>query len=254
MPRRRSRSLSRRRLGKTVQVESLEQRIQPAGNVSVAFSGGNLTLRGDSTHNSVSIVPTDDGFEVVGNPDMGIGSGQPTTVNGQASVQFEVDSNSIPGNLTASMGDGVDDLYLRTAVGRNVKVNMGDGRDWFSASETVGRNLNVKLGGDFDIFRLVGNTVEGNVNLNAGSGVGDDISIYEATIQGNLKVKAGSGGQGVRVTRTTVEKRASFSLGNGDDMLNLIDSNFSSFKANGGSGSDLFDDDQGQWTGKNFER
>ena len=145
---------TRRRKQKHIQagqVQALEERTLPAGNVLASFRGGNLTLRGDNSSNNVEVIPTNSGFRVIGVADP---NGAATSVNGLPFQDF-TGSQFIPKNLKATMKGGDDRVGVFVAVNKNVTANLGSGADVFTING-LGNQL----------------PVAGNLKVNTGSTTG----------------------------------------------------------------------------------
>ena len=210
----------------TGQVQALEERTLPAGNVLASFRGGNLTLRGDNFSNDVEVLPTAAGIRV-----QGIGN---TTVNG-APFQDYTGSQFVPKNLKAVMKGGDDRVGVFVAVNNNVTANMGGGADLFTINGS-GNQL----------------PVAGNLKVNTGSTSGllqDQVFVINTNVFGNATIKGGSGTQVVNVQNSGFQKTANFNLGSGNfDTLNVSGSGFfGAIKLNGGGGTN----DTLNWAGAN---
>src|SRR5262245_47534482 len=90
-----------------LELETLEARVVPAGNVSVRVSGGDLIIRGDNLSNSITITPAANPqqFKITGN----VSAGGPTTINnGQTSLIV----NGVRDDWDIRLGQGSDALAL----------------------------------------------------------------------------------------------------------------------------------------------
>jgi hypothetical protein len=143
--------------------------------------------------------------------------------------------------------DGVfDAAYYYTGV-KNIKVNMGGGDDLvYAINVDIAGNLDVRLGSGDDEFALSDgygayyNEIDGNVTIKGEAG-DDNILIAGVDVGKNLTVDAGSGDDQVSVGHyadyntfyadgfgyyyvtgnVNVDGNAKFTLGDGDDTLNI---------------------------------
>lgn len=212
--------------------EVLEDKTLLAGNVLASMSGsGNLTIKGDNFNNNINVVAIANGVRVVGLQDL---NGSPTTVNGLPFVDFSV-GTVVPGNLKAIMKGGHDRVGLLVAVNGNVTANMGSGSDFVEAvSSVIGGNVKVNMGSSTNLFA-------------------DGVTVANVAVGGNAVIKGGKGSHIVGIANSSVAKTLSVSLGGGDDTLIIGNSFATGFKANGGSGVDIFEVPGPNPPVKNFE-
>ena len=187
-------------------LEELEQRIAPAGNVTAEVIGGFLFITGDAESNVIAIDQAGllaDQFRVTGEDG--------TTVGGGSSMEFL----SAPKGIKLFMGDGSDSVSLEGAtMSGSVFLNGGDGDNVFSADSTyISGQLVVKNGEGFQDIDL-GGAVDGNLAITNGDG-GSDAAIY-ANVGGNLVMKNGDGNDALDLGGR-VEGNAVISNGMGDN-------------------------------------
>ncbi len=159
--------LSRRRLAqRQIPVEALENRSLLAGNVSVAFSAGDVAMRGDAQDNQLVIAePVAGTIRVTGV------SG--TTINGRESVDLTGRLDDV--RIRLQQG-GEDEIAILGAlrVPGNLDVQMGDGSfllDGSSGPMRIGKELKVTSGRGSDVTIRNDVRVAGKTTINAGGTV-----------------------------------------------------------------------------------
>lgn len=242
--------------GRKCALEALERRTLLAGDVQVFLdSKGNLIVIGDGLANGIQVDQF--GEFVIQGIDAG---GSPTRINGVENdiAVFEVagrhdirislnggddfvevgtrsDDVNPPRDLSFDLGDGGDALLVigDTNIGRDLLVNAGAGEDEvFIVSLELGRDVTVNQGNGDDVLEVYGSRIGDDLHVNAGGGA-DTVSV------GLFNGPAG------RVEgAVTVHGATAIDLGSGDDVLELVASNFGGvFRASGGAGSDTLIDD-----------
>ena len=163
-------------------LEALEERVAPAGAVTVASVGGYLVVTGDADANDIVI---DQAGLAAG--EYRISSGlDATTINGEASVVL-----SAAKGMKLAMGGGNDVVNLDTVATGALTFDGGEGDNTFGINNTtVTGNVKVKNGSGFDTTDLDG-TISGNVSIANGDG-GSDVDLT-ASIAGKASVKNGAG-------------------------------------------------------------
>lgn len=211
----------------TGQVQVLEERTLPTGNVTAVFRGGNLTIKGDNFDNNVEVVPTAAGIRVQGLNN--------TTVNGLAFQDYS-GSQFIPGNLKATMKNGNDRVGVFTSVNGNLTLTMGNGGDFATVNGqggalAVGGNLKVNMGKSDNLII-------------------DQTFIQDTAVVKKTNIKGGGGTQVVNIAGSSFNGNGTtVNLGGGNDHLNVISGFFNKPKFNGGGGNgDVF-----TWPGANPE-
>lgn len=189
-------------------LESLEQRLAPAGIITLSTAGGVLTITGDADANAIQILDIPEtGQWQINNP-----AGQNTTfvLNG-ATVAAGTTIAPLNG-IKANLGGGDDTFEFRSSVkvsslqlAGGVNINMGAGND------------QVKLG------NFAGQTfLTGAVNVDLGDGDDTLSSTLTLVAQGAAKITAGNGNDSVRFETTSEQvflKGLTVDLGKGDNSL-----------------------------------
>ncbi len=247
-------------------MESLEDRLL-LSTVTVAFKGGNLTLKGDAENNTVGIEDNGTGGIVIKGYDG-------TEINEAGQTEFEIDAPSISKNAKLLFNKGGDNtVFLGVDVGGNVIYKGGKQVDNFGMLDvTVGKKVNVKTsdgddmvglagsdvgalavntGNDNDTVGVILTTVNGSTKVTTGNG-DDTIGAGYAVFKGAVNAKTGNGNDGVFV-EATFESKTTLNLGNDDDDLIAYGTFLGPVKANGGSGFDNVDGDPALGVPPGFE-
>jgi hypothetical protein len=236
-------------------LESLERRLLFAGDVQVFLdSSGNLIVTGDASANGIQLDQF--GEFVIQGIDAG---GSPTSINGVENgiASFPVTGK---GDIRILLGDGndiietgtrsdsvdpPDDLVIDTGAGDDSVLTIGD--------TNIGGDLLVTTGAGNDSVFIVTTEIAGDLTLSTGAD-NDTIEIYGSVVGDDLQVTTAAGADSVSIGvfngpagrvlgRVTVNGSTVISLGDGDDVLELVDSNFArTFRADGGRGSDTLID------------
>lgn len=281
MPSRRKR-VSRSLLPKfQAAIEHLEDRTLLSGNVLVSLAGnGVLSIRGDSSANSISIQQTSSGVQV-SSADSGAteinGSTSPFTASSTVKsihIQMKAGDNTIQigdpsgtqlalaGNLTISATSGNNTISIANAqISKGLSITAGRGNNNIVIGSTtssssgnpltdvnlgavsVGGNLSVSVGSGSDSIALVNVSVDGTTSLHTGSG-GDDVALMTndgAKLAKRLSIRTGSGPDNVMVNGYTVAGNASINTHAGNDTLGLFATTFEkAVTAAGGGGSNTY--------------
>jgi large repetitive protein len=222
-----------------LQVEELEGRLTPAGNVTALLLGGNLLVFGDSAANSVEITATGGNLVVSGHDG--------TTVNGGSAVTFS-GVGSVSANLVVALGRGADTANIHdVAVGGYAAIDGGVLASFFSTGPgdqltltnvKVGSYLIVATGGTDDTVALNGVQV-GDATAIVTYGGSDKVTISGSQLNGALLVATGAGNDSVAIDTTTVGGFTAVALGSGDDTLSLTGDTFKgAVFLDGGPGTD----------------
>jgi hypothetical protein len=187
-------------------VEILENRIAPAGIVTVAYSptNGELTLTGDLLDNSIFI------FEF--GPNQHRVAGAPGTLLGPDSLEF-MDVGKIT-NLIFTGSSGEDELTLfQLKTLTSVTFDGGSGDDSFNCDDGIIKGFATFNGGSGDnSYGLSDSIIAGNLTVNETTGGGDLSFTGNIAIGGSLLF---NGGGGVNKIRSTF---GSISIGKGLQM------------------------------------
>src|SRR5262245_23987544 len=184
----------RKRTGRFVrlQVEQLEGRLTPAGNVTALLLRGNLLVVGDSAANAVEITAAGGDLVVRGQPG--------TTVNGGAAATFS-GVGSVAGNLVVLLGRGADTANIHdlsvggyAAIDGGVLASLyatGPGDQITLDTVKVGTYLVVTTGGTDDTVVL--NAVQvGEDTAVLTYGGSDKVTISGSQFGGALAVATGA--------------------------------------------------------------
>ncbi len=224
VPSQRSRPQARAR----PQVEPLETRAVPAGNVAAFFLGGDLIVVGDHADNAVEIRVTDGDLVVQGR------DGTDTTVNGDSRAVFN-GVGGIADDLKVFLGGG-DDLLdvLGVGVGGDVSIQAdgfftkffgGRGDDQVLLDQlTIGGNLDVSTGGGADAVLLERSTVASDTTIATGAG-DDRLALVGLGLGDSLALDTGAGNDKAFLTGAAVGGPTSVRTGAGDDVLLLHGAN-----------------------------
>jgi len=148
-------------------VECLETRDVPAGNVSAQLSGGALLLAGDQFSNQVSVQQNQLGDIVI----FGLNG---TTINGQQSV------------------------YVGRGIPLTVAADMGAGDDSFEALGLFAGAISVQGGVGNDTIRLGNVGASGNIEAYGGEG-DDNMVVTGVWAHNTLWLDGNNGNDGVHV-------------------------------------------------------
>ncbi len=216
VPSPRSRGPARTRL----QVEPLETRAVPAGDVAAFLLGGDLIVLGDRADNAVEILVTDGNLVVQGR------EGTDTTINGASRVVFE-GVDRIGDDLRAFLGRGNDLIDIRgVSVGDDVSIQadavVGRGcEDQVLLDQlAIGGNLDVSTAGGDDAVLLERSTVAGDTTIATGAG-DDRLALVGLGLGDRLALDTGAGNDKAFLTGTAVGGPTSVRTGAGDDTLLL---------------------------------
>jgi hypothetical protein len=132
----------------SLQVEILEDRTVPAGNVSATLVGNTLRIVGDAQSNSVFVYLQGSNVVVEGSSS--------TTVNGTSSVSFlaanvaGLDIRMNDGNDSVTLGKTPNNTLTGLTLSRLLQYNGGNGDDTLEvANVSVARTTTIR-GGDGD--------------------------------------------------------------------------------------------------------
>lgn len=238
------------------EVESLEQRIAMAGNVSVSFSGigssRDLVIIGDNSANDFEIVSTGviDKFVIKGRNN--------TKINGNLNGSFFFDNYNFSDDIVIDLKGGNDILSMRGAdsgfgdldAWNDLDIRMGDGNDKLELKfvQAGGQGLldsdiliNTGKGADTVTIRSVDvqddlRVVNDNSSQSSSTKVRADL--YDSYVSGTLEVDFYYSTGVVNMTGINTGV-LDVELHSGNDRLNVKRSRArGSFRLDGGSGTD----------------
>lgn len=215
-------------------LEQLEQRTLLAGNVTAQFIGQNAFINGDSADNSVEIL-VENGSVVARGLDG-------TTVNGSADDFVLSAGISLPGNLSAALGNG-NDAFVMTGVqvGRNVTVNGGHGNDQIAitASSMIGRDLVIRGAAGSDTISLQDSAVARSVAVSGNSG-DDLIVLSNAEVGRDVWLVGGAGNDDIVIDDSRIGRDTRIVGSGGDDDIVMRNSELvDDLNVSGNGGNDI---------------
>ena len=258
-----------RRLG----LESLENRLLLAGNVTVQVSGGDLVVNGDSQDNRIQIVqvmqngqPVAGKFYVTGQngtkingqtagrefsnvtDDMTIklkgGHDRVTLGSGTSIIDFVV-----PDDLDIDMGEGTDKVTLdKILVLDDVSIKTSGGLDFVWINATLGsfsnqdgadHNLSIETGDAGDIVYLWDTVVPGDLSIEAGNDNSHDtLILYNTQAGDDITINTGSGDDEVVLSLVGALDDLRINTAGGRDTVEIDQCNVDDLFADLGSGID----------------
>ncbi len=233
----------RRRPAPALQVELLEGRTVPSGDVAALLLGGDLIVVGDQADNAVEILVIDGNLVVQGR------EGTDTTINGESRVIFE-GVDRIADDLRVFLGGGDDlidiqgvsiggDLSIRTDAILAAVFGSSDHDQVLLDRLTIGGNLDVFTGAGDDAVLLERSTVAGDTTIATGAG-DDRLSLVGIGLGGSLALETGSGNDRAFLIQTAVGGPTSVRTGAGDDdiLLHGVNPFGGPVSLDGGGGAD----------------
>lgn len=230
-------SRRRRSLRRALCVETCERRVVPAGNVTVVFNAGTVTVTGDNRANVVDI-------NVVANQVIVQGF-QGTTINGSNDPFVVVPAgNTINDHLVVNLGDGKDVLSLRNVrVNRSITVDTGAGNDRVVIDDIAtnlnpASDINIQLGQGSDQL-LVDRLDSGNDLIINDAGGKTLIALNDVQTADDLFILTSKGRQEVTAFGLQVAERMILSFGGSSRGTALIaDTTVDRVGITGSNGSD----------------
>lgn len=211
-------------------VQPLEQRVLPAGNVTVTVRGSDVVLVGDTRANHLEISGL--GGELV------ITGLEGTTINREDEFVLDFPVRS----LSVSLNSGDDILQLQDIeLTGGLSVKLGAGAN-IARLENVSVDGAASMTGSSKRDVIVAlDSVFGNA-LTIGSGSGNDVlGLGNVEVGGLLKINSGAGSDYVAAHMLTAKSVTMISSGGGADVTTIFESTFESiFKYTGGSGAEKF--------------
>lgn len=187
-------------------LNALEDRTTPAGNVTAFVGNGILYVVGDAADNQVWISGTGKRSVIV----------QPlgdTTVNG------------------SSQG-----VWLGDIRGYHIEDQSGNNTIVVSGLNTRG-TLNVRTGGGDDQLNVLNSRVRQGTSISTGAG-DDSVQIANSRLRQQTSIDTGAGNDDVRITNSKLRQQTTINLGDGNDTLSAAGSTFGRHTfISGGSGN-----------------
>ncbi len=200
------------------------------GVIGTATVGNGLTVNdsGAATEMTVEL----NGTSTVGGNVSITGTSQFVLLGDFFAVQPGV---TIRGNVTANLGDNVNDWVLSGTFDGTVNLSGGGGVEpgflplntvELDSSATFNGNVNVTTGsGSTELIFQPGSTVNGNLSLNLGNG-NNDLGggafggMFSGSVFGNVSIHLGNGSDSTMITNAP-SGLLTYSSGNGADSLTL---------------------------------
>lgn len=218
----------------SVAVELLERRTLLTGNVTAAYSHGDLVLRGDNADNSVAIL--NDGGNLV------IRGSSGTTINGSSDDFVAIMSaTNIHDDLRVNLRGGNNTLSLQNVqVGDDVHMRSGRGNDTITIADSqIDDNLliNTAEGNDTVVVQNLNVSEDTRISTGAGS---DQVRVSVTRVDDDLRIRSASGDDAIIVSACEIGDDYTIHSGSGDDTINVASTNLSDdLRVSTSSGSDV---------------
>lgn len=217
-PRGRRSQQSRRSRPATMGIESLEQRLPLAGDVTLGFDNGTLTITGDAQGNQILVSEYRNQIMV---------SPSPLEMNGHTRLRV----GTVVGLPHA--------LFGRV---QNIVVDLRGGNDVLTmrGSETKPLDflaLTVNLGGGNNTLTAQGINLAQSAIVRAGGGI-DSIELDQVTVQGSTSIQAGNGDNRIRVSRSWLVGPVEVIGGLNNDRIDIHEISASTLRLRAGDGHD----------------
>ena len=180
-----------------LEVERLESRWTPAGNVTASVVGDTVFIVGDPFDNRIVVQAGPNRVTVFG--------GTQTTVNQQASPAIFNFDSAPKVVIETAQGDDFVSLLAFGCAGVTLLTGTGNDEVFFLPGGLVG--------------------VVGNVTIDTAQG-NDSIHLVDFSALGNLAVDAGKGDDAVEIDGAVVYGDVAVAMGEGDDSLRIIPGSF----------------------------
>ena len=198
-------------------IEILEDRIAPAGVVTILLNKADVSLVGDGADNDVTLTATGTGaYFLTGNNGtmIALGNNPNATVQGidvilgnlsvalgGGSDSFTLNGVTLPHNLTLTdlAGNNTVTVSGTTNIGGKVSLKFGPGKDLIQGAPTsfhVGGDLLISGGDGNNDYEVNGNAISIGGNLTVTGGVNGDILLLKSktlTIGKNVSLAPGAG-------------------------------------------------------------
>ncbi len=202
----------------TLGIESLEPRLPLAGDVTVAFNNGTLTITGDAQGNQIWVAQRGDKTVV---------SPSPWEMNGATRLRF----GAAVGMPRVQFG-GVHTVVVALQGGNDVLVMGGPPSDPLNF-----RALTVNLGGGNNSLSVQGMTVNQNLTVRAGDGI-DSVRLDQVNVVGETSIQTGNGESQVDLSESSMSGFAEMIGGRNNDRIQVYELNALSLLVRTGEGND----------------
>lgn len=214
----RTRRKARRPRPATLGIESLEQRLPLAGDVTVAFKDGTLTITGDAQGNQVWVAQRGDKTVVAPSP---------WEMNGATRLRF----GAAVGLSRVEFG-GVQAVVVELRGGNDVLVMGGPPSDPLNL-----RALTVNLGAGNNSLSMQGMTVNQNATVRAGDGI-DSVRLEQVTVGGATSIQTGNGDSLIELNQSWLSGFGEIIGGRNNDRIQVYEVNALSLQVRTGEGND----------------
>ncbi|MCI0589267.1 MAG: hypothetical protein L0323_20825 [Planctomycetes bacterium] len=206
------------------------------------FFGGNLTVKNRDGFDEVGLK----GAEILGSVDIRNYAGNAL---GEGSSVGVDDGTLVLGSLAVRSETGFDEVDVEegsTIVG-SVFIRVDGGGSGLDIENASMGSLKIQASTGFDAVNLDDTTIAGFADIRLGSGGSDFLTESSSGLAGvsigsTLIYEVSGGIDTVTLDVLEVAAKTTIRTGSGDDLLTILNSAFNSFRAEGGSGIDLFTD------------
>lgn len=208
------------------QLEQLEDRVVPAGNITAVVQGTTILVTGDGAANGLEVSRGTAANTYVFR---GLVNGTATTINGGATpVTLTVTAGPTVGtklgDLTINLGSGNDILVI---TNRSEADNTWPGFTAQTAMSplSVRRDLFVNTGPGDDEIQIRNADIDGNLSLLTEGG-SDTAVIENVTVAGDANVDTAKGDDSVLLRKVDIVGETTMSSTRGNDVMGMFDSDF----------------------------
>ncbi|MCU0705692.1 MAG: hypothetical protein MUF18_17115 [Fimbriiglobus sp.] len=192
-------------------LQTLEARENPSGNVTATLIGGQLKIEGDDFANDIRVSQTSTAVTVAGR--------NGTLVNGVASVRFAA-ANLQQAEIKMNGGNDVVAI-ARLVTGGDQVIELGDGNDRINLNGDVTGTLVAVIGGQGDDTVTGTNlTSGGDMNFQLEDGVGR-VTLNTATLLKSLTISTKDGADVISATGLSVGEDFAIETALGNDRVSL---------------------------------
>lgn len=186
-----------------LQLERLERRENPAGNIQTANVGGILTLTGTDQAEEFTVQSGGAGSFVLTGLNGTKIDGVPSLTTGPATT------------IKMNLLGGADRVTVSAVIMTGaLTVNAGDGDNQFTLDNSVGVGVSYAAGEGLDTVLIVSSSLTGSVSVTGGGG-GSSVTISQTNVDGAVSCKAGPGSDALMLTASAVDKDVLFDAGAG---------------------------------------